>query len=75
LIRTATHDHVARRDHSGDELPPPNWDMYNSLTSALEYCLAAGTLKEDALLLADDFGEVGAGSRRGATGRRLRLEG
>lgn len=53
LIRTTALDHVARHDHSGHEPPPPNWEMYNNLTSALECWHAAGTLREDSLLLAE----------------------
>ncbi|MER6540484.1 hypothetical protein ABT215_43420 [Streptomyces sp900105755] len=52
LIRAVALDHAAR-DHRGDEPPPPNLGMYNDLTSVLERWRAAGTLREDSLLLAE----------------------
>ncbi|MEU1500545.1 hypothetical protein [Streptomyces sp. NPDC005732] len=52
LIRTTALDHAApgRRD---DEPPLPNQQMYDGLTSALESWRAAGTLRENALLLVE----------------------
>ncbi|WP_329292862.1 hypothetical protein [Streptomyces sp. NBC_01455] len=51
LIRATALDHVAPGGRD-DEPPLPNRQMYDDLTSALESWRAAGTLREDSLLLA-----------------------
>lgn len=52
VIRATALDHVAPRDRE-DEPSPPNRQMYDSLTSALESWRTAGTLREDSLLLSE----------------------
>ncbi|MET9127757.1 hypothetical protein [Streptomyces sp. NPDC004528] len=52
LIRTTALDHAAP-GRGDDEPPPPNREMYDGLTSALESWRAASTLREDSLLLVE----------------------
>ncbi|MCX4581168.1 hypothetical protein OHB41_50370 [Streptomyces sp. NBC_01571] len=52
LIRATALDHVAPGSRD-DEPPLPNRQMYDDLTSALQSWRAAGTLREDSLLLVE----------------------
>ena len=52
LIRTTALDEAARHGQ-GQDGPAANWDMYHGLTATLEKWRAAGTLREDSLLLTE----------------------
>ncbi|MGW1291207.1 hypothetical protein ACWD4N_48745 [Streptomyces sp. NPDC002586] len=53
LIRMTAQGEAARRAQGGGGPPPADAEMYGALTGALEAWRAAGSLREDALLLTE----------------------
>lgn len=52
LVGTCALDETARQTAEGDS-PPPNWEMYRSLTAALESWHKGGTLRQNSLVLTE----------------------